>query len=600
MIASGWLFAILPERLIAVGPADELNVDFEAAPPDPEALLRVLREGQDANAFARASGLSSVAAAELLAALRESGALVDTSAAEPEVGHSLSAALLDGPTTGGTHEIVWTAEEALLLPRAIDGETRTAVLRAFVAGCEPFERLRAYSGLTSGSGAVAGDAPAPETLAARLAECPVEPGQIAVIALDADGQECRVTAEDFELLDASAAHRLGPIARIHPAEDFAAEGMPDLHYTVAEIAEAIVEQPTPAIDRRVQGSGTREHSQLTARAEGAERFALAVHSAAELRTAAFSEVEAAVDPRRLFAYNDRQLRERGDDPAHHGERLWCAAETIGGERRWVPAELAGVGVERALPITSSGVAAHSDPALARAAALNELVERDAFMWTWIQRVSRERIAPFSVPEDVTAWTKALAGQGWATHWVNLTMEFQPTILCCLVHAERGLVVGAASRPDAVAALRKATLEALVLALRFKPDAHQSVDAKRVRSTADHLLLHMDPLRAESSEFLYSSGDSIELSDLSSDESIEHALERAGIEPVLIDLTIARTRPFHVVRAVTPGLVPLTFGWDSEPLGLESLTRPRARHDGSMVGVAIDLSEEPARDPHPFA
>jgi hypothetical protein len=48
------------------------------------------------------------------------------------------------------------------------------------------------------------------------------------------------------------------------------------------------------------------------------------------------------------------------------------------------------------------------------------------------------------------------------------------------------------------------------------------------------------------------------------------------------------------------LVPLTFGWDSEPLGLPILGRPRQRHDGATIGAVIDLADAPAHDLHPFA
>ena len=599
MIANGWLLAVTAEGLTAVGPATELNVELKNPPPDPATFLRVLSDGAEPIALARASGLSHSAAAELSVALKDAGTLNDQSI-PPEIGHSLRSAIIDGPADHGTHEIVWTAEEALLLPLTIDAELRDMALQAFVAGCAPFERLRAYAHLIGGSGEVDGDAPVAGMLEPRLAECAAASEMIAVIELTPGGSMWKLKPEELRLLDASAAHRLGPITRIFPAENFSAEGLPDLHFTVAEIAEAVLAQPTAAIDRRVQGSGGLEHSCLTARAEGAERFALAVQSAGELRTARFEELDDAVDPAKLFAYNPRQVRERGFDPAHHGDRLWCAAETLLGERRWIPAEFAGVGVEHPLPLTSSGVAAHTDLRLARNSALDELVERDAFMWTWIQRVSRERIGPAGVPDDVITWTRALAGQGWVTHWINLTMEFQPAVLCCLVHPERGLVVGAASRPAAADALRKATLEALVLALRFDPTSQSKVDVALARSPVDHLMFHMDPEQSALNDFLYTSQETVELREIEREETLETALSDAGVEPVVIDLTIPRARPFHVVRVATPELVPLTFGRDGEPLGLEILGRARTRHDGVLVGAAKKFGEASALELHPFA
>jgi ribosomal protein S12 methylthiotransferase accessory factor len=591
MVAEGWLLAVVPSGLLAVGPSAELEVALEGVPPDPQGLIRALTD-EDVDALCRVSSLSREAAAELLTALREAGALSEAAHVE-RAGHSLRAAIVGGPAADGTHEIVWTAEEALLLPYPLETETRVRALRAFVAGCEPFGRLRAYALSFAGAGDVAGDEPSPERLAMRLRECPPRPETISVLELAAGGSQLHVTVEAFAQLDASEAHRLGPIARIHPSENFAAEGLPELHFTVAEISEANLSQPSPAINRRVQGSGSLEHSQLAARAEGAERFAFATGSAAEVRTAAFDALEGAVDPASIIAFSARQLRGRTRNPSHHGARSWGPARTLSGELRWVP-------IEAELPLTSSGLAAHTDPALARTAALSELIERDAFMWTWLQRVSRERVNPASVPADVSEWSAALAAHGWIAHWINLTMEFQPTILCCLVHPERGIVVGSASRSRATDAARKATLEALVLALRFDPATHPAVPLEHVHSPADHLVLHMNPEHAPESDFLHASEDVVDLAELESEIPLDDALPAAGIEPILIDLTIPASRPFHVVRATAPGLVPLSFGWDNEPLGMSILARPRRLQDGREIGAKLDLSEAPPRFPHPFA
>ena len=53
------------------------------------------------------------------------------------------------------------------------------------------------------------------------------------------------------------------------------------------------------------------------------------------------------------------------------------------------------------------------------------------------------------------------------------------------------------------------------------------------------------------------------------ESPEDRLEAIGIEPLVVDLTRPASSPYVVVRALAPGLVPIAFGWDREPLGLEA-------------------------------
>jgi hypothetical protein len=69
--------------------------------------------------------------------------------------------------------------------------------------------------------------------------------------------------------------------------------------------------------------------------------------------------------------------------------------------------------------------------------------------------------------------------------------------------------------------------------------------------------------------------------------------------MVVDLTTRATRPFFVVRAFAPGLVPLTFGWDREALGMPRLGEPRSTPDGRRLGEALDLDELGPILPHPF-
>ena len=59
------------------------------------------------------------------------------------------------------------------------------------------------------------------------------------------------------------------------------------------------------------------------------------------------------------------------------------------------------------------------------------------------------------------------------------------------------------------------------------------------------------------------------------------------------------RPFRVVRAIVPGLVPVSFGWDQEPLGLARLAAPVRTRDGRELGRRLDLREAGPVLPHPF-
>ena len=204
----------------------------------------------------------------------------------------------------------------------------------------------------------------------------------------------------------------------------------------------------------------------------------------------------------------------GDEP-----RLWAPVTARDGSQRWVPAETVRLVMpddaasDALLPWSSSGLAAGRDVADARRRAFAELVERDAFMVAWLRGAARERISARGVPAAATAMARVLGDHGWQTTWVNLTLDTYPVILCCLTHDDEGLTLGAACNHDAAAALCRATVEALVLALRFRAPDGPRPEPRAVVTPQDHLLLHRDPARHADHGFLSGSADELELGDI---------------------------------------------------------------------------------------
>jgi hypothetical protein len=223
------------------------------------------------------------------------------------------------------------------------------------------------------------------------------------------------------------------------------------------------------------------------------------------------------------------------------------------------------------------------------------------MWTWVQRQSRERIAPASVPADVSRWVASRAAGAWTVTWVNLSLETFPVILCAATGA-RGVVLGTACCADPVVALRRATIEALALAVRYPVEPFRPIEPREVRTPRDHLLLHSDPCRRGEHEFLYASADEIPLPEVPGGDGlrVQDWLRAVGIEPLTVDFSNPVCAPYVVVRAVAVGLVPITFGWDNEPLGLRALAGPRPTRDGRTVGNVLDLGRGGPIMPHPFS
>ena len=72
------------------------------------------------------------------------------------------------------------------------------------------------------------------------------------------------------------------------------------------------------------------------------------------------------------------------------------------------------------------------------------------------------------------------------------------------------------------------------------------------------------------------------------------------EPLTVDLSSPAIKPLHAARALVPGLIPISFGWDREPLGMPLLARPRTAADGRLLGSQLDLTTAGPLTPHPFA
>lgn len=599
-----WMAGAVPGAVVCVRGSVEIEVAFDAGDDVVEAVVAALAGGCDAGELAGAAQASPAEAAELLELLAEQGALVPggSPAIAPESG---LAAAIRGVLEGTPVERAWTADELLVLPPEADAETARGAVRAFVAGLRPSARLAAYAQVAAsgGGGAIAGDVPDPDA-AARALEVVrgLDRFAIHVVALDG-GTVVSVTPAELAARCFDVPHRLGPLVAV----DGTAPG-PGGRATAAAIhAPASLRHARSERDRHAHGSGDDPaEAALIARAEAAERFAMGDPASLRIRRARPGAFFEPALPGTLHRWSARQLRdhpERRAD-ADAAERLWIPARTVGGTERWVPVEAVLVPFDdplcgRTMEQTSSGVAAHTSASAAADNAVLELVERDAFLWTWVQRVSRERIDPASLPAVASLAYERLRGTDCEVDLVNLTLDTCPVVLVVVRDAERLLVTAAAS-PDPARAAQRALSEAAMLAASLGDGGPEPVDAVAVRTPDDHLARHRDPQARAGAAFLTGGADLIDVREVASAPGAPLEAVRVVAEPLLVDLTTSATHPFHVARALVPGLVPMSFGWDGEPLGMPRLAAPLTLADGRTAGAQLDLEDAGPVPPHPFA
>jgi thiazole/oxazole-forming peptide maturase SagD family component len=604
-----WLIGAVPEGLVCVNRVVVIDVGFEATPAQAETLVGLMAGGVDAEQVSGATGTSLDESRDLLELLAARGVLEEDRAREyPALGLPLVEAIVAAASGDAPTGPIWTGSETLVVPEGLPPRVARRVLRAFVAGLEDHARLAAYGyAATMARRTVCGDAPDPLRLEAGHREArTADPGAIHILDLEADSRET-ISPDAFERLGGDRPHRLGALLKLEPDPWQGPLGRQRRMWSAQHAVPNLRHPGTPA-DRWGYGVGTSdERAQLVARAETIERYAAGDIAGHELVRACEHDLDGPVPPTAVFRLNARQCADHPELDPYDSDAayLWTPVEARDGSRRRVVAQTVFFPFsdpERTAhlpPTSSSGVAAHPDPAEARTRALRELVERDHFMWTWVQGVSRERIDPRTLPADARELVALVEAAGHEVSVVNLSLDLHPVILCA-AYSDSMLQLGCACHPDAGRAVVKAVEEAATGLDDERIEGAEVLEPRQVRGPLDHERFYRHPDRVAEAAFLFASAETIELADVPCfSEPIEDGLARIGA-PLLVDLSSARTRPFHVVRTIVPGLIPISFGWDHEPLGVPRLAEPKTTADGRVLGRSLELADTGPILPHPFS
>ncbi|MDQ4143528.1 MAG: YcaO-like family protein [Actinomycetota bacterium] len=337
-----------------------------------------------------------------------------------------------------------------------------------------------------------------------------------------------------------------------------------------------------------------ELSVVRGAAEAVERFAAGDVRRDQLHFLRAAEIEGRyLDPRKVVAYTSSQ-HTRGWLKSHAFLRddmnVWVQGESLSGDIVYLLAETVYYPFPRLLrgrtsvytDATSSGVAAHPDKATALKGAYSELVERDAFMRCWLSREVPSRLVLDSLPLPLRELCTWIEEQGYEVHLLALASAVKDVpVIVAVGHGAGGLLLGA-STGGTSDSLRHA-MEELLVAVR--DDNVKVVSATEVRHPADHRLLYRDPRNHDKARFLWAGPATITFDDLGGS-----AVTALPNQAVVFDLTSEETLPLQVWRCFCPGLIPISFGVDREPLGLASAhVSPHSPHlaRGELF-------------PHPFA
>ncbi len=366
-----------------------------------------------------------------------------------------------------------------------------------------------------------------------------------------------------------------------------------------------------------EGKGaTREAAVRGAIGEGVERYSASLWNPAALTRAAFNELpdKAAFDPRSLVLYDDAQYLQpdfpfapyNPDVKLHWVEGLWLdTGESVKlpalATHMHFPAEPA----ERFAQTTSNGLAAGVNFEDAALRALYELIERDAFMLSWLAGRSAVRLAEEGCDAVSERALREVNRLGAQTELYLLDAGTQhPTVVCLGLGDGRswpGVTIGLAAHADIGIALQRAVLEhghygAYMRRLMLEGRHRDVSTSGDVLTGLDHGLYYVRPDRVAALEPLRSgSGGTTAVAELRSRYVQEPTLgacvaclREAGIRAAAADLTSpdVALAAVRVVRAFGTDMQPIHFG-----VGNRRLKNPR---------LQALLSREAVSEPHPIA
>lgn len=284
----------------------------------------------------------------------------------------------------------------------------------------------------------------------------------------------------------------------------------------------------------------------------------------------------------LMRFSHWQYRMPGFPYRREPSGVWARVENpVTGAPASIPFELVCYPHRLEGPICgvvgSNGVAAHTDWDEAVLRSVYELIERDALMIHWFGELARERIR---VPSRFKQRVARMDSHGYDLSIVNLTLDLAPVVLVvCLRRTSvyPRMILGMSAQPRPMDAIDKALTD---VEMHLKDDGFEP--ERRVESVqdisdvVDHYVWYNELKNLTEVAFFSASTSTINVESIHQGprtvRDMNAVLSRGGF-----DWYVARFNPrgeretgVSVVRSIVPGLVPISFGFQKDPLGMARL------------------------------
>jgi len=395
----------------------------------------------------------------------------------------------------------------------------------------------------------------------------------------------------------------------------------------AELANFQLHKQSDDLRYGVGRGMTDEQAIFGAVGEAVERYSGSIVDYQRLIVSSYADLtQPAIPPPAFFSFSDKQYSDPNFafpafDPTT--QTSWITAlNLVSNQQVLVPAFMvyfdwdSNQPGDYILPITSNGMASGPTLEFAACSGLCELIERDAFIITWLNRLPAPRIYFAHRPGIETEILRHYDRFGIELVTFYLPTDINiPVVMAWLIDRSGrtpAVATGLGCHLDGPTALRKAIFE--VCQARFGDIERKASGAgahlnkyEDVQHLDDHSAFFYNPSRLSELEFFFEHDNYLTVEDLptytsSADQeklqTIIARLHSVGVEPYLVEITTPdiASLGFRVVRTLASELVPIYFGHGLEPLGNRRLFEVPER-----LGFGGRRTEDDLNPcPHPMA
>ncbi len=326
-----------------------------------------------------------------------------------------------------------------------------------------------------------------------------------------------------------------------------------------------------------------------------------------------TDLETAIDPRKIIKFYSAQYRLKGFPFKPFDEEMeyaWVEGkDELRGSKVHVLTDCVYFPYYPKTPkythANSSGVAAHPEKQQAIKNGVLELVERDSFMIAYLTKLIFPTVSEKTLPQEIRKRISNLRKSGFKVWIKDQSLDLAPVVFVFVQNQELAFTTCAGcSNFNTVEALDHALTEVESSVLyRLANSSLKPVELSKVRFPSDHGKLYEQKQHFQKADFLVCGQNSIAFREvgLGVAQSWQALLDRfsaKGWPLITVPLYLAEefggNDGLHIIRSIVPGMVPISFGYREEPLGMERIYAI-AKEVGS---ISISYRDMP-HFPHPY-